>query len=32
MAQLVEAQGRPKVATKKQKYPHLWRSPQRTPN
>jgi len=30
MAQLVGAQGRPKVA-RKQKHPHLWRSPQRNP-
>jgi len=30
MAQWVGAQGRPKVAKKKQK--HLWWSPQRTPN
>jgi len=32
MVQWVEAQARTKVATKKQKHPHLWRSPQRTPN
>jgi len=32
MAQWVGAQGRPKVAKEKQKHPHLWRSPQGTPN
>ena len=32
MGQLVGAQGQVKVAKKMQKRPHLWRSPQQTPN
>ena len=32
MAQWVGAQGQVKVAKKRKNTPHLWRSPQRTPN
>ena len=32
MGELVGAQGQLKVAKKMQKHPHLWRSPQQTPN
>jgi len=32
LAQWVEVQGQIKVAQIMQKHPHLWRSPQRTPN
>jgi len=32
MGQWVGAQSQVKVAKKMQKYPHLWRSTQRTPN
>ena len=32
MGQLVGAQGQVKVAKKMEKHPHLWRSPQQTPN